>query len=79
MFGIFRLFYSLIFLCNSIVILDQSRFLKKIGLSLEYTNRTRISGMQLKIIEVIRAIRTVCGIPLIVLNIIGIFYEIVLG
>ncbi|KRH94506.1 hypothetical protein M153_235000268 [Pseudoloma neurophilia] len=79
MFGLLRLVYSFIFLCNSIVILDRTRFLDKIGLPLEYTHRTKLTQFQCKIIDVIKAIRTVCGIPLIIMNILGIIYEIFLG
>lgn len=79
MLGIFRIFYSFIFLANAIVILDETRFLKKIGLPLEHTHGTKLTGSQYKMIELLKAIRTVCGIPLIALNILGITYEIFFG
>lgn len=79
MFGLFRMFYSFVFICNGIVILDETRFLAKLGLPLDIKHRNRIPKTQQKIVEIIKAIRTVCGLPLIAINLLCIVYEIFLG
>jgi hypothetical protein len=79
MFGILSLIYSFSFLANGIVILNQNRFLNKICLPLGEQHRNMLSPAKRKIVDLIKAVRTVCELPLIALNIFFIIYEILLG
>ncbi|ELA48197.1 hypothetical protein VCUG_00238 [Vavraia culicis subsp. floridensis] len=79
MFSVFRILYSFIFFINTIVILNEYRFLGKLGLPLQPEYRSNLSKTRQKIVDLIKAVRTVCSIPLIFLNVLGIVYEIFLG
>lgn len=67
----FRIFYTFIFLLNAITILNERRFLRKIGLPLEPEYRNNLSKTRQKIVELLKAVRTICTIPLIFLNTLG--------
>lgn len=79
MFGIFTILSSAVFFANSIVILNEERFLNKVCLPLSSNHRNKLSPNVTKIVEFINAIRTVFGIPLIFLNIILMIYELLFG
>ncbi|WUR02900.1 protein transport protein YOS1 [Vairimorpha necatrix] len=79
MFGLFTMFYGFILLANSVVILDDKRFLSKIGLPLGQENRSLLGEKRQKVVDMINGIRTVLRIPLIIVNIICIIYELLLG
>ncbi|TBU12554.1 putative Yos1-like protein transport protein [Hamiltosporidium tvaerminnensis] len=79
MFGITKIFYSLIFFANSLVILNEMRFLAKLGLPLKPEARGSLSGTRRKIVDLLRASRTLLRIPLIFINLLCILYEVFLG
>ncbi|EQB61610.1 protein transport protein [Vairimorpha apis BRL 01] len=67
MFGLFKMFYGFLLLANAVVILDDKRFLKFLG-------ETRA-----RIVDMINGMRVIMRIPLIIVNLLCIFYEIILG
>lgn len=79
MFGVFKLAYALIMLVNSMVILNEKRFLRKVGLPLDHEARKCLGHTRAKVARLLRIIRTTTRIPLIILNIVCILYEIFLG
>jgi immediate early response 3-interacting protein 1 len=79
MFGLFTMFYGFLLLGNAVVILDDKRFLSRIGLPLAQENRKFLGEKRQKMVDMINSIRVVLRIPLIILNIICIFYEILFG
>lgn len=78
MFGLLTIVYSMTFLTNAVCILNEERFLNRVGIRLEYSNK-KDSGMRRKIAEMIRGVKTVAMIPLIAANAVFILYELVLG
>ncbi|AHL30150.1 Yos1-like protein [Encephalitozoon intestinalis ATCC 50506] len=79
MFSLMSVVYGVLFLLNSIVILDEKRFLSRVGLPLSPEARGILGPSRKKVVDLIRAIKTVMKIPLIVLNIMCITYEVFLG
>ncbi|EOB11680.1 Protein transport protein YOS1 [Nosema bombycis CQ1] len=79
MFGLFSILYGFLLLANAIVILDDKRFLTRVCLPLSPEHRGKLGENRRKIVDLINAVRTVMKIPLIVLNIICIVYELLLG
>lgn len=79
MFGILKLVYSFIFFCNALMILNDARFLSKIGLPLKQEAKSCLGPTRSKIVDLIKAVRTVVGLPLIGINLVCIIYEIFLG
>lgn len=79
MFGLFKMFYGFLLLSNAVVILDDKRFLSKIGLPLAPENRKYLGETRARIVDMINGMRVILRIPLIVINLICIFYEILLG
>lgn len=79
MFGLMSAVYGILFLLNSVVILDEKRFLSRVGLPLSPEARGALGPGRRKIVDLIGAIKTVMKIPLMVLNIMCIIYETFLG
>lgn len=79
MFGLMSILYGVLFLLNSVAILDDKRFLSRVGLPLSPEARGVLGPGRRKVVDLIRAIRTVMKIPLIALNTACITYEIFLG
>lgn len=80
MFGLlFKLIYALIMFGNSVVVLNERRFLRKVGLPLDPDARKGLGVTSLKIVNLLRITRTMMRIPLIVLNIACILYEVFFG
>ncbi|CCI73978.1 ECU09_0925 [Encephalitozoon cuniculi GB-M1] len=79
MFGLMSVVYGTLFLLNSIVILDEKRFLSRVGLPLSPEARNALGPTRKKMVDLIRAVRTVMKIPLVVLNIVFIAYEAFFG
>ncbi|KAJ3297053.1 Yos1-like protein [Rhizoclosmatium globosum] len=76
------LFYVSVLLVNAIAILNEQRFLARIGLSEQAYQQSNFGNEQtvtLKVINLISAVRTLLRIPLIVVNILIIVYELILG
>ncbi|CDR43260.1 CYFA0S11e02652g1_1 [Cyberlindnera fabianii] len=82
MFGLGKLFYVIILLVNAIAILNEERFLKRIGLHGETAvpafGQPETSAKS-KVINLISSVQTVMRIPLIAVNVVIIVYELLLG
>ncbi|EPR79218.1 hypothetical protein SLOPH_2735 [Spraguea lophii 42_110] len=79
MFFIFRLLYFIIFFLNGLVILNNDRFLKRVGFSLDGKDREHLTVNKQKITDILRLVRTVGRIPILTVNILCIIYELLLG
>lgn len=75
-FSLSDLFISIVLMLNGLAILNEQRFLAKIGWTYDQANQITLKG---KLIHLISAIRTLMRIPLIIVNILIIFFEILLG
>lgn len=79
MLGLLSLIYSFVFLLNSVVILNEKRFLDRVCLPLNKEQRSTLPKANRKLVEFIIMVRTVFEFPLIFLNIVFIVYELLLG
>ena len=97
MFGFGRFFYVSLFFINAVAILNEERFLRRIGLgntkshaqimqqhnSYIYANSAgsniQSDTIKAKLISLIYSIQTLLRIPLIVVNLLVIMYELLLG
>ena len=94
MFGLGNIFYVSLLLINSLAILNEDRFLARIGWSTKMLNQmnnpiqfqdpsmissAHASSVKERLINLIGAVRTLMRIPLIGLNIVVIIYELLLG
>ncbi|KAJ3068589.1 hypothetical protein HDU98_008262 [Podochytrium sp. JEL0797] len=76
------LFYVVVLIVNAIAVLNEQRFLARLGLSESAYANSNFGNEQsitLKVINLISAVRTLLRIPLIVVNILIIVYEVILG
>ncbi|RVD93070.1 hypothetical protein TUBRATIS_004060 [Tubulinosema ratisbonensis] len=64
-----------IFFLNGITILNNQRFLRRIGLPLDPEARKNLSPTKAKLVDLIKLTKGIATIPLIFLNLILIFYE----
>ncbi|CAG8594437.1 1927_t:CDS:2 [Ambispora leptoticha] len=80
-FGIGQILYVIILVINGIAVLNEERFLARIGWSGQVDQGFGVDGPSLKhnIINLISAVRTLLRIPLIGVNLFVIVYEILLG
>ncbi|KAJ1834363.1 hypothetical protein LPJ63_002003 [Coemansia sp. RSA 2711] len=80
MFGFGTLFYVILLLLNGIAVLNEERFLARIGWA---RNSAELYGdtesVKAKMINLISAVRTLMRIPLIAVNVVVIVYALVLG
>ncbi|KAJ1665730.1 hypothetical protein H4S06_001726 [Coemansia sp. BCRC 34490] len=80
MFGFGTLLYVIILLLNAVAILNEERFLARIGWA---RNSAELYGdtesVKAKLINLISAVRTLMRIPLIIVNVVVIAYALVLG
>lgn len=93
MFGLGKLFYVILFSINGIAVLSEDRFLNRIGWGskpagfqqsqyqqygqgLDTSDNGSVKG---RIINLIGAVRTLLRIPLILVNVLVILYELVFG
>ncbi|ELA41891.1 uncharacterized protein VICG_01075 [Vittaforma corneae ATCC 50505] len=74
MFGLISLLYSVVLILNAFIILDDRRFLSRIGLSLRKEHRSALHPTNRKIVEVIAMVKTL-EIPLVAANILFMIYE----
>lgn len=74
MFFLLSLLYSIALIINSVVILDERRFLNKLKLPLSKIHRSSLPPANQKIVEIISILRTL-ELPLIVVNILFVVYE----
>jgi len=84
---LWELFYIFLLLINAVAILNEERFLARIGWSSSQAAQQTYNGyeqtaeedIKSRLVYLITAIRTLLRIPLIAINIIVIGYELVLG
>ncbi|XP_002732709.1 immediate early response 3-interacting protein 1-like [Saccoglossus kowalevskii] len=80
-FTIYSLFEAVLLCINGIAILHEERFLNRVG----WGSNQNIGGfgeepgMKSQLINLIRSVRTVMRVPLIILNTVTIFFELILG
>jgi len=74
MFILLSLLYSVTLFLNAFVVLDDKRFLNRVGLPLRTEHRSYLSPANRKIVEMISIVRTL-ELPLIAVNILFIIYE----
>ncbi|KAL5259328.1 hypothetical protein ACHWQZ_G009688 [Mnemiopsis leidyi] len=82
-FGIYSLIEAGVLLINALAILNEERFLSKIGWSAN-TNQDQFSygeapGVKTRLIELISSVRTLMRIPLIFVNSLVIVLELLFG
>ncbi|KAI3628486.1 hypothetical protein CBS14141_000189 [Malassezia furfur] len=83
MLGLGTIFYTALLLINAIAILNEERFLNRVG----WSNNSRSmsfdtdsdAGVKTRLVNLISAVRVLLRIPLIVVNILVIIYELILG
>ncbi|KAG8780943.1 hypothetical protein FRC19_003904 [Serendipita sp. 401] len=86
-FGFLDVLYVPLLLVNAIAILNEERFLARIGWSASQTAQQTYNGydqiaeesIKARLINLIAAVRTLLRIPLIGLNVFVIIYELLLG
>jgi hypothetical protein len=78
LYGFGTLIYVSILLVNAIAILHEERFLQKIGLTAN-TITNDPNSIQARLVAIISSVRMLLKLPLIVLNVIVIVYELALG
>ncbi|KAH8552342.1 Yos1-like protein, partial [Umbelopsis sp. PMI_123] len=78
--GLGQLFYVLLLFINAIAVLNEERFLGRIGWSAQQEPGFGEQGQSIKykIVNLISAVRTLLRIPLIGINILVIIYELLL-
>ncbi|KEY65170.1 hypothetical protein S7711_11235 [Stachybotrys chartarum IBT 7711] len=78
-----KLLYTIVLLLNAICVLSEDRFLARVNLTPATHDHAfgdrRDGGVRLRTINLIASIRTLLRMPLIVINIVIIVFEIVLG
>ncbi|RIB24678.1 Yos1-like protein [Gigaspora rosea] len=76
-----QILYVIILIINAMAVLNEDRFLARIGMSNQSETGFGGDGPSFKtnIINLISAVRTLMRIPLIAVNILVIIYEILLG
>ncbi|AXA49773.1 integral membrane protein required for ER to golgi transport [Malassezia restricta] len=85
MLGLGTIFYVALLLVNSIAILNEERFLSRIGWSTNPRSLSSLdagdgdSGVKQRLIHLISAVRVLLRIPLIIINVLVIIYELILG
>ncbi|KAI8576643.1 hypothetical protein K450DRAFT_256023 [Umbelopsis ramanniana AG] len=79
--GLGQLIYVLLLFINAIAVLNEERFLGRIGWSAQQEPGFGEQGQSIKskIVNLISAVRTLLRIPLIGINILVIMYELILG
>ena len=70
------IFYIALLLINAVAVLNEQRFLAQIGLA---SANADPQSFRYKVITLIQAVRTLLRIPLVVVNIMVIVYELLLG
>ncbi|GMM34577.1 Yos1 protein [Saccharomycopsis crataegensis] len=79
MMGLGKLLYVVVLLVNAVAVLSEDRFLNRIGWGSsgkQFQNDVSVKG---RMINLISATRTLLRIPLILVNVIIILYELILG
>lgn len=87
MFGLGGLFYAALFFINAVAVLSEDRFLARIGWTAQPTqspgfydaSQGQQSEVKARLVSLITATRTLLRIPLVIVNVLVILYELVLG
>lgn len=91
MFGLGRLLYVIVLSVNGIAVLSEDRFLNRIGwgqlsqLAAQFQNQYGMlatandASIKSRLVTLISAIRTLLRLPLIVVNVLIVLYELILG
>ena len=80
MFGmLFKLLKIFTLFANSIVILHEKRFLRRIGLPLDPDSKKCLGTTRVKTTELIKTTKLVLRLPLIILNLVCIIHEVFFG
>ncbi|KAF8948360.1 Yos1-like protein [Linnemannia elongata] len=77
--GIFGLLEVMLIFINAIAILNEDRFLAKIGWGRQVADPYGQESIKARLVNLISAVRTLMRIPLIGLNIVAILYLVILG
>lgn len=78
-FSLYTLFQAGLLCLNAICVLNEERFLSKIGWSTQHGGFGEDPGMKIQALNLIRAVQTVMKVPLIALNIMTIVMELLFG
>lgn len=84
MFGLGKLVYVILLIVNGIAVLSEDRFLNRIGWGTSSNNNQfnqfdEASSIKTRLVNLIGAIRTLLRVPLIIVNVVVILYQLVLG
>ncbi|KAF9131263.1 hypothetical protein BGW39_002046 [Mortierella sp. 14UC] len=77
--GIFGLLEVMLIFINAIAILNEDRFLAKIGWGRQVADPYGQESVKARLVNLISAVRTLMRIPLIGLNVVAILYLVILG
>ena len=80
-FTIGTLFEAALLLVNAIAILNEERFLAKVGWGKDFRNEGfgDRGGVKYQLVNLISSVQTLLRVPLMVVNVIVIIYELILG
>ncbi|KAG0364717.1 Yos1-like protein [Gamsiella multidivaricata] len=77
--GIFGLLEVMLLFVNAIAILNEERFLARIGWARQVADPYAQESVKARLVNLISAVRTLMRIPLIGLNVVAILYLVILG
>lgn len=80
-FTVGTLFEAALLLINSIAILNEERFLAKVGWGKDYRNEgfAPQAGVKYQLVNLITSVQTLLRVPLMAVNVAVIVYELLLG
>ncbi|KAJ9064471.1 hypothetical protein DSO57_1030241 [Entomophthora muscae] len=78
-FSIRDLFYTILLVLNGLAILNEERFLARIGWSTSQVSFSGNESVKAKLLSLISAVRTLLRLPLIVVNSLVILYALTIG
>ncbi|ODV73611.1 Yos1p [Cyberlindnera jadinii NRRL Y-1542] len=80
MFGLGRLFYVILLLVNAVAVLNEERFLNRLGFlnSQPAFGQPETTALS-RLMNIVSSVQTVMRMPLIIVNVVVILYELILG
>lgn len=80
MFGLGRLFYVILLLVNAVAVLNEERFLNRLGFlnSQPPFGQPETTALS-RLMNIVSSVQTVMRMPLIIVNVVVILYELILG
>ncbi|XP_043195713.1 immediate early response 3-interacting protein 1-like [Amphibalanus amphitrite] len=78
-FSLYSLFEASLLVINGIAVLNEERFLSKLGGKDQLRGFGEEPGAKQQLISLVRSVRTVMRIPLIFLNVLTILFKLILG